>query len=80
MELSSRLELPNLFLTKEVLYLLSYDSMSRTLFFGTDSIIPLFFEICKYFLFNSLQSIINGFWRSLQDLRDLLVIVSFEFF
>ena len=28
MELSSRLELPNLFLTKEVLYLLSYDSIS----------------------------------------------------
>ena len=59
MELSSRLELPNLFLTKEVLYLLSYDSMSRTYFFGTDCIIPLFLQICKYFLFNSLQSIIN---------------------
>ncbi len=27
MELLSRLELPNLFLTKEVLYLLSYNSM-----------------------------------------------------
>ena len=30
LELLSRLELPNLFLTKEVLYLLSYNSIFRT--------------------------------------------------
>ena len=61
LELLSRLELPNLILTKDALYRLSYSSRCFAWALKpTHYIITLFFKICNYFLFYSLNCIVDG--------------------
>ena len=78
LELLSRLELPNLILTKDALYRLSYSSrcfawVSKP----THIIIPLFFKICNYFLFYSLNCIVDGFRGFVQGFSDFHVAAAF---